>query len=176
MIVGLSNPKEKYHKTRHNVGSWYIYSLAKRCSSILKQEKKFLGFTSYFNIKSNSIRLLIPDIFMNINGFAVHKMASFYNISLHQILIVHDDLDLEPGIVKKKYSYGHNGHNGLRNIIKEFNTQVNFYRWRIGIGRPKNKNEVSSFVLSIPDSQDLKLIKKSISFAIEETFILLNSI
>ena len=176
MIVGLSNPKKKYHKTRHNVGSWYIYSLAKNYLSILKEEKKFFGFTGCINIKSNFIRLLIPDIFMNINGFSVHRMASFYNISLNQILIVHDDLDLAPGIIKYKYSYGHSGHNGLRHIIKEFSTKVNFYRLRIGIGRPKNKSEISSFVLSTPDFKEIKLIKNSISCAIKENFTLLNFI
>ncbi|AYN24855.1 aminoacyl-tRNA hydrolase [Buchnera aphidicola] len=176
MIVGLSNPKKKYHKTRHNVGSWYIYTLAKYYCSVLKEEKKFFGFTTCLNIKSNLIYLLVPNIFMNINGYSVHKMASFYKISLSQILIVHDDLDLDPGIIKYKYSYGHSGHNGLRNIIKEFNTQVNFCRLRVGIGRPKNKNEISSFVLSIPDFRELNLIQKSISYAIKENFTLLNFI
>lgn len=176
MIVGLSNPKKQYHKTRHNVGSWYVYSLAEHYFSILKEEKKFFGFTTCLNIELNSIRLLVPNIFMNINGHAVYKMASFYNINLNQILIIHDDLDLEPGMIKYKYSYGHSGHNGLRNIIKEFNTKVNFYRLRIGIGRPKNKNEISSFVLSIPHCREMNLIKKSISYAIKENFTLLNFI
>ncbi|CAL4320924.1 Peptidyl-tRNA hydrolase [Buchnera aphidicola (Hyalopterus amygdali)] len=176
MIVGLSNPKENYHKTRHNVGSWFVYSLVEKHSSILQKEKKFFGFTTYMNIKSNIIRVLVPNIFMNINGCAIYKMASFYSINLNQILIVHDDLDLEPGIAKLKYSYGHSGHNGLRNIIKVFNKTESFYRFRIGIGRPKDKNQISSFVLSEPSAREINLIKNSILYAINETSILLDSI
>lgn len=170
MIVGLSNPKTEYHKTRHNVGSWYVYSLAKCYLKILKEEKKFFGFTGSFSLESNYIRLLVPNLFMNINGQSVFKMASFYNINLNEILIIHDDLELRPGFIKLKYSYGHNGHNGLRNIINTFNKKVNFYRLRIGIGRPTNKDQISSFVLSMPTEIEKKLIEKCISNAIEKNF------
>jgi len=172
MIVGLSNPKIDYHNTRHNVGSWFVYSLAKSYLKNLKKEKKFLGFTTSFSIESNYIRLLIPDIFMNINGHSILKMASFYNINLSEILIVHDDLELDPGIIKLKYSYGHNGHNGLRNIISVFNEKISFHRFRIGIGRPINRNQTASFVLSKPTENEKQLIQKSILHAIEENFIL----
>ncbi|WP_367682795.1 aminoacyl-tRNA hydrolase [Buchnera aphidicola] len=175
MIVGLSNPKNKYHKTRHNVGSWYIYSLAKYFSAYLKEEKKFFGFITFININSNKIRLFVPNIFMNINGEVIYKVASFYRIYLNEILVVHDDLDLEVGKSKLKYSYGHGGHNGLKSIINNFNKKINFYRFRIGIGRPKNKNEISSFVLSSPISEEKNLIKISIQHAIKKTHILLNT-
>lgn len=174
MIVGLSNPKAEYHATRHNVGSWYIYCLAERYLKFLKEEKKFFGFTSFINIKSYDIRLLVPNIFMNLNGKSVFKMASFYNISLSEILIVHDDLELKPGVSKLKYSYGHNGHNGLRDVISAFNKKIDFYRFRIGIGRPINKYEISSFVLSNPNKIEEVLIKQSILHAIEETIHLLS--
>ncbi|QCI20731.1 aminoacyl-tRNA hydrolase [Buchnera aphidicola (Brachycaudus cardui)] len=174
MIVGLSNPKLKYHNTRHNVGSWYIYALAKKFYKSLKEEKKFLGFTTSFNIESKSIRLFIPNIFMNINGESILKIALFYNINLYEILVVHDDLELKPGILKVKYSYGHNGHNGLRNIISVFNKKINFYRLRIGIGRPNNKDEISSFVLSNPNDTEKILIQKSIKEAVEKTFDLIS--
>ncbi|QCI20144.1 MAG: aminoacyl-tRNA hydrolase [Buchnera aphidicola (Brevicoryne brassicae)] len=173
MIVGLSNPKTQYHKTRHNVGSWFVYYLAKRYLKLFKKDKKFFGFTSFFNIKSNCIRLLVPNIFMNLNGKSVFEMASFYNINLSEILIIHDDLELKPGVAKLKYSYGHNGHNGLRDVISTFNKKTDFYRFRIGIGRPINKHEISSFVLSNPNKIEEVLIKKSILHAIEETINLL---
>ncbi|WAI12053.1 MAG: aminoacyl-tRNA hydrolase [Buchnera aphidicola (Macrosiphum albifrons)] len=173
MIVGLSNPKTEYHDTRHNVGSWYVYSLAKSYLNNFKKEEKFFGFTASCYIDSNHVRLLVPNIFMNINGQSVLKMASFYNINLSEILIVHDDLELNPGIIKLKYSYGHNGHNGLRNIISVFNNKkINFYRFRIGIGRPINRNQIASFVLSMPTKQERILIERSILHAIEENFIL----
>ncbi|WP_367678290.1 aminoacyl-tRNA hydrolase [Buchnera aphidicola] len=168
MIVGLSNPKLEYHNTRHNVGSWYVYALAESFCNILQEDKKFFGFTSSFIMESKYIRLLIPNIFMNINGQSIFKMASFYNISLNEILVVHDDLELKPGIIKLKYSYGHNGHNGLRNIISVFNKKINFYRLRIGIGRPKNKDQISSYVLSNPNGEEKILIQKSIKESIKE--------
>jgi len=171
MIVGLSNPKKEYHSTRHNVGSWYLYSLAESYLRNFKNEKKFFGFTTSLNIESNYIRLLIPNIFMNINGQSVFKMASFYNINLSEILIVHDDLELQPGISKLKYSYGHNGHNGLRDIVNTFNKNINFYRFRIGIGRPINRDQIASFVLSNPTKKEKILIQKSILHAIEKNVL-----
>ncbi|WP_193201193.1 aminoacyl-tRNA hydrolase [Buchnera aphidicola] len=176
MIVGLSNPKNKYHNTRHNIGSWYIYSLAKYFNTLLKEDKKFFGFIASINIHSNDIRLFIPNIFMNINGIAIYKISSFYNINLNEILVVHDDLDLEAGKLKLKYSYGHGGHNGLRSIVNIFNKKIDFYRFRIGIGRPKNKKEISSFVLSDPTIEETNLINISIQYAIKETLILLSDI
>ncbi|QIQ42166.1 MAG: aminoacyl-tRNA hydrolase [Buchnera aphidicola (Microlophium carnosum)] len=171
MIVGLSNPKKEYHNTRHNVGSWYVYALAESYLKNLKIEKKFLGFATSFSINLNYTRLLVPNIFMNINGQSVLKMASFYNINLSDILVVHDDLELAPGILKVKYSYGHNGHNGLRNIINVFNKKINFFRFRIGIGRPEYCDQIASFVLSSPTKQEKTLIRRSILHAIEENLI-----
>ncbi|UPT14904.1 aminoacyl-tRNA hydrolase [Buchnera aphidicola] len=176
MITGLSNPKNKYHNTRHNLGSWYIYALAKKLNILLKEEKKFFGFIASVNIHSNNIRLFIPNIFMNFNGSAIYKVASFYNINLNEILVAHDDLDLECGKSKMKYSYGHSGHNGLRSVINYFNKKINFYRFRIGISRPKNKKEISSFVLSDPTIEEVNLIDISIQYAVRETLILLNNI
>lgn len=176
MIVGLSNPKNKYHNTRHNIGSWYIYSLAKHFRSSLREEKKFFGFIASINIYSTNIRLFIPNTFMNINGSAIYKIASFYNISLNEILVAHDDLDLLSGQVKLKYSYGHSGHNGLRSVINNFNEKINFYRFRFGIGRPTNKKEISSFVLSEPTKEEVNLINISIQYSIKETLILLSKI
>ncbi|AEO08001.1 aminoacyl-tRNA hydrolase [Buchnera aphidicola] len=172
MIVGLANPKKEYDNTRHNVGSWYIYALAKYYSQHFKKEDKFFGFTSFCKIESYYIRLFIPNIFMNINGQAIFKIASFYNFNLNEILIVHDDLELPPGTLKFKYSYGHNGHNGLRNIINIFNKKINFSRFRIGIGRPEEKKKVASFVLSMPTEEEKILIQKSILNAIEKKILI----
>lgn len=177
MIVGLSNPKKKYHNTRHNIGSWYIYSLAKYFNVLLKEEKKFFGFVASIKTYSNDIHLFIPNIFMNINGGAIYKIASFYNIDLNEILVAHDDLDLVSGTSKLKYSYGHSGHNGLRSIITHFSKKkINFYRLRIGIGRPNNKKEISSFVLSRPFNEEIYLINISIQNAIQNTIALLGKI
>ncbi|WP_422667590.1 aminoacyl-tRNA hydrolase [Buchnera aphidicola] len=175
MIVGLANPSAQYNNTRHNMGDWYIKSFIKNNFLSLIENKKFLGFTSSIMVNGQLIRLLLPNVFMNINGYSVYKMASFYDIDLSQILIVHDDLDLLPGIVKIKYSYGHSGHNGIRNIINIFKKNINFYRLRIGIGRPDKKSEIASFVLSKPHDHENILLKQGIIYAIRQTFILINS-
>lgn len=173
MIVGLSNPLEQYKNTRHNIGHWYLKMLAQNCKTCLTEEKKFLGFTACIKIQNYTIRLLAPNIFMNINGQSIYKMASFYNIDLNQILIVHDDLDLQPGVAKLKYSYGHGGHNGLRSIINTFCNKNSFYRFRIGIGRPLEKKKVAFFVLSHPNNTERLLIKQAILNAIRDTLILI---
>jgi len=177
IIVGLSNPKTKYHCTRHNAGSRYVYQLAKLYFQVLIKEKKFSGFTSSFFIKSSYVRLFVPDVFMNLNGELVYKIASYYDIKLNEILIIHDDLELKPGIIKLKYSYGHNGHNGLRSVISHFgDKKINFYRLRIGIGRPINKKQVSSFVLSNPTDIENILINQCIVDSIKKNHFLITSI
>ncbi|XRX42860.1 MAG: aminoacyl-tRNA hydrolase [Buchnera aphidicola (Eriosoma harunire)] len=163
MIVGLANPYLRYHRTRHNIGSWYVYALAKYYKQEFFEEKKFLGYTSIIYIDNQMIRLLIPNIFMNINGKSVFLMSSFYNISLEQMLIVHDDLDLSPGIIKKKFGYGNGGHKGLKNIISYFSGKINFYRFRIGIGRPDQLCQISNYVLSQPSEYDCGIINTSIN-------------
>ncbi|WP_367676814.1 aminoacyl-tRNA hydrolase [Buchnera aphidicola] len=173
MIVGLANPNNLYCKTRHNIGSVYIYLLANHYKLKLKEEKKFFGYTENIYLNNEIVRLLVPNIFMNINGKSVFLMSSFYNINLDQILIIHDDLDLIPGVIKIKYGFGTNGHKGLKNIISYFKNGVSFYRIRIGIGRPNQLGEIPNYVLSIPNKYELNLIyqsmKKTIFFI--ENFI-----
>ncbi|WP_367673815.1 aminoacyl-tRNA hydrolase [Buchnera aphidicola] len=175
MMVGLANPIMKYDKTRHNIGSRYIQTLAKRYHQSFKEEKKFFGYTSLVLIKKKIIRLLIPDTYMNISGKSVFSMAAFYHITLNDILVVHDELDLFPGIIKYKNSIGHNGHNGLRNIINLFNEKKSFPRIAIGIGRPIKKKEVAYFVLSPPTRKENILINKAIEESINIIVQLIDS-
>ncbi|WP_367681671.1 aminoacyl-tRNA hydrolase [Buchnera aphidicola] len=174
MMVGLANPIIKYGHTRHNIGSRYVQIFAKHYCKYLKEEKKFFGYTGVVFIK-NKIRLLIPNTFMNISGKSVFSMASFYRISLNEILLVHDELDLFPGIIKFKYGKGHNGHNGLRNIINTFDTKASFPRLSIGIGRPIQKKEVAYFVLSPPTEQENILINQAIEKSIKKITEFINS-
>lgn len=174
MMVGLANPIIKYGKTRHNIGSRYVQMVAKHYRQYLKEEKKFFGYTGVVFIK-NKIRLLIPNTFMNISGKSVFSMASFYRISLNEILLVHDELDLFPGIIKFKYGIGHNGHNGLRNVINTFDKKESFPRISIGIGRPIQKKEVAFFVLSPPTEQENILINQAIGKSIDKITEFINS-
>lgn len=171
LIVGLSNPLLKYEKTRHNIGSWFVKKLAKNYNITFR--KKFLGNVGDLLLGNEKIRLFIPNTFMNLSGQSVYLISSFYNFSLNNILIVHDELGLVPGQIKFKYSIGHGGHNGIKSIIYKFNINSGFYKISIGIGRPKNKKDVSSFVLSEPDKTEKLLIEKSINNVISNIITLI---
>ncbi|WP_343192385.1 aminoacyl-tRNA hydrolase [Buchnera aphidicola (Formosaphis micheliae)] len=168
MIVGLANPINEYNHTRHNVGAWFLQVLAQHQNKYFIKEKQFFGFTSHISFLNKKIFLLIPNIYMNINGASVLAMSSYYKISLNNILIVHDELDLLPGKIKFKVGRGHNGHNGLRNIIKVFSEIISFSRISIGIGRPTTKKEVAKFVLSSPTQEEHVVINKIIKQTVKE--------
>ncbi|ABF13958.1 aminoacyl-tRNA hydrolase [Candidatus Palibaumannia cicadellinicola] len=163
LIVGLANPGNKYLLTRHNVGSWYVNQLANNYHVSLINKSSFLGYTGYLNIGKRRIFLLIPTIFMNYNGQAVAAIAKFYNIMPEEILIAHDELNFLPGYARFKYSGGHGGHNGLKDVIYRLGDNNNFYRLRIGIGHPGDKNKVIKFVLDTPLDTEQQLIQHAIN-------------
>ncbi|WWO98621.1 MAG: aminoacyl-tRNA hydrolase [Candidatus Dasytiphilus stammeri] len=167
VIVGLANPGSKYAATRHNAGSWYVRKLAENYKSNMKKETKVFGYTTRLFIYNQVIQLLIPDRFMNLCGKSVVAMANLYQILPQEILIAHDELNLIPGQAKFKLGGGHNGHNGLKNIIHSFGGKhANFNRLRIGIGRPINSQEVAKFVLDEPSKKEKKLINYAIDEAV----------
>ncbi|CRK85659.1 Peptidyl-tRNA hydrolase [Candidatus Providencia siddallii] len=172
LIVGLANPGVKYAKTRHNIGSLYIRLLANYYNKKLKQESKFFGFTTFININNINIYLLIPTTFVNLSGKSVLAMMNYYNINADEILIVHDDLDLPTGIAKIKFGGSNAGHNGLKNIQSNLNNNSNYYRLRIGIGHPGDKNKVINYVLEKPTIFEQKLINDVIKKVISCTDIL----
>lgn len=165
LIVGLGNPGGKYADTRHNAGEWLIERLAHRFNFTLKEENKFFGKTTRAIVGGKEIRFLVPTTFMNLSGKAVGAVATFYRIQPEEILIVHDELDLPPGIAKIKLGGGHGGHNGLRDSIAQLGNNKNFYRLRVGIGHPGDKNLVSAYVLSKPSANDWQLIDKALDEA-----------
>ncbi|WP_264435735.1 aminoacyl-tRNA hydrolase [Coxiella endosymbiont of Dermacentor marginatus] len=157
LIVGLGNPGDEYAKTRHNVGAWFVETLADRKQQLLYKENKFHGVIG----KWNYCWLFKSCTYMNESGLAVTAVAQFYKLDPQEILVVHDELDFSVGDIRLKENGGHGGHNGLRNIIQRLGT-TNFYRLRIGIGRPKHRNLVSSYVLSLPSKSDRSAILKAI--------------
>ncbi|MCT8249844.1 aminoacyl-tRNA hydrolase [Proteus faecis] len=173
LIVGLANPGADYAQTRHNAGAWYVDLLAQRHQQSLKEESKFFGYTARINLNGNDVRLLVPTTFMNLSGKAVQAMANFYRIELDEILVAHDELDLPPGVVKMKLGGGNGGHNGLKDIQNKFANNPNFYRLRIGIGHPGDKNKVVGFVLGKPPISEQKLIDDAIDEALSCTDILM---
>jgi PTH1 family peptidyl-tRNA hydrolase len=158
LIVGLGNPGKDYQSHRHNVGFWFCDMLADIYSGTFKKDTKFFGYTTQITIAGLVVRLLKPSTFMNRSGQSIQALAKFYQLNADEILVIHDDLDLDTGIVKLKTEGGHGGHNGLRDTIKALNTKV-FYRLRLGIGHPGNKLQVADYVLHSPNNNELKQIQ-----------------
>ncbi len=174
LIVGLANPGAEYAQTRHNAGAWFVDLLAQRYHQPLKEESKFFGYTARINVSGQDIRLLVPTTFMNLSGKAVLTLAGFYRIQPDEILVVHDELDLPPGVAKMKLGGSHGGHNGLKDIQNKFGNNPNFHRLRIGIGHPGDKNKVVGFVLGKPPASEQKRIDEAIDEALRCTDILIN--
>jgi len=140
LVVGLGNPGLEYASTRHNIGFMVIDELLSRCSAQDVSKNSFKG-NAY---KSDAAIFLKPLTYMNLSGQSILKVKNFYKTS--QTIVIHDDLDLPFGSLRFKLGGGHGGHNGLRSADSAITKE--YIRVRMGIGRPQNKGEVSSFVLS----------------------------
>ncbi|MGR9051132.1 MAG: aminoacyl-tRNA hydrolase [Gammaproteobacteria bacterium] len=155
LIVGLGNPGRQYEKTRHNAGFWFLEGLQ---SQDWSNESRFCGEVSSYRLGGNTVFLLKPTTFMNRSGMAVGKMARYYRIQPDEILVVHDELDLNIGQVRLKKGGGHAGHNGLKDIIANLGTR-DFLRLRLGIGRPQHGQQVVDYVLSDISKADRQIME-----------------
>jgi PTH1 family peptidyl-tRNA hydrolase len=154
LIVGLGNPGQQYEKTRHNAGFLFLEQLACDLSCSWTKESRFQGWWASGNVAMQKVMLLKPATFMNHSGQSVGAMARYHKINPDEILVVHDELDFEAGLVKLKKGGGHAGHNGLRDIIAHLGSN-DFYRLRIGIGRPVIGKSVADYVLSVPSKVEI---------------------
>ena len=154
LLVGLGNPGKEYQNTRHNAGSDFVRMLCNDYQVSLAKEKLVNGYYAKFIINDCSIILCIPDTFMNESGISVSKAKKFFKVENHEILIIHDELDLHNGCIRLKDSGGHGGHNGLRNIIDHLNGDSSFKRMRIGIGHPGKDKDIVSYVLNKPSESE----------------------
>ena len=147
LIVGLGNPGPGYSGNRHNVGQMVLDTLAKRIGASFKAHKSnSVVAEARLGFGGPKIVLAKPLSYMNTSGGPVANLAKFYSVDPSQIVVVHDELDIEPHQVRIKFGGGHAGHNGLRDIIAAIATQ-DFVRVRVGIGRPPGRQEVADFVL-----------------------------
>ncbi|MCO6513526.1 MAG: aminoacyl-tRNA hydrolase [Snodgrassella sp.] len=160
LIVGLGNPGSEYEHTRHNIGFDFIDELAKLWKTSLKEEKKFFGQVARVNLNEGEVWLLKPLTFMNKSGTAVQALAKFYKILPEEILIIHDELDIPCGQVRFKKGGSNGGHNGLKDIQAWLGT-AEFYRLRLGIGHPGDRNLVIHYVLHKPQAQEQSLITEA---------------
>ena len=163
LIVGLGNPGSEYQATRHNAGFWLVDAIAQKYSTTpLNEDSKFKGSTASVNIGGKNVRLLKPSTFMNLSGQSVSALTNFYKINIEEILVAHDELDIDPGTARLKVGGGHGGHNGLRDIISSLGNQKNFARLRIGIGHPGNAKQVVNFVLKKASNSEQQYIDEAI--------------
>jgi PTH1 family peptidyl-tRNA hydrolase len=147
LIVGLGNPGEKYERTRHNAGYWWVDAIAAAKRATWKRETKFSGWTTRVDEGGREYLLLKPSTYMNESGRSVSAVMRFFKIEPGEMLVVHDELDLAPGVVKLKRGGGTGGHNGLTDVADAIDSK-DFWRLRIGIGHPGDKDLVADYVLA----------------------------
>jgi len=166
LVVGLGNPGAEYEETRHNAGFWFVDRLAGEGGVSLRLETKFHGVLGRLRQGDQECWLLKPSTFMNLSGRAVLAVAHFYKILPNEILVAHDELDLEPGMVKLKFAGGHAGHNGLKDIAAQLGVP-DFWRLRLGIGHPGNRGQVKDYVLHRPGKEERAAIDETIDQALK---------
>ncbi|OGT89813.1 MAG: aminoacyl-tRNA hydrolase [Gammaproteobacteria bacterium RIFOXYA12_FULL_61_12] len=157
LIVGLGNPGPKYEATRHNAGFWFLDQIARAHRGTFRAEGRFQGEVCKILIGGAECWLLKPATFMNHSGRSVSALAGYYKIKPENILVAHDELDLPAGTVRLKKGGGHGGHNGLRDIIAALGGNQ-FWRLRMGIDHPGNRDQVVDYVLSKPSKEDAAAI------------------
>ena len=164
LIVGLGNPGAEYAKTRHNAGFWFCERLAKQIGVGLNRESRFNAIAG--NAREQNIWLLMPQNFMNRSGGAVRALTQFYRIEPADMLVVHDELDLPPGRLQLRFGGGLGGHNGLKDITAQLGTQ-DYWRLRVGIGHPGDRNEVVNYVLKPPQKDEQGKIDVALDRALQ---------
>lgn len=164
LLVGLGNPGPEYVDTRHNAGFWWLDAVAATLNTSFRSDSKFQGEVAKFNWQGQEGWLLKPTTFMNASGRSVQALASYFKVLPAEILVAHDELDLAPGIARLKQGGGHGGHNGLKDIGARLTTP-DYWRLRLGIGHPGDRNQVVNFVLHQPSRPEQQLIEQAMDAA-----------
>ena len=172
LFVGMGNPGAEYEATRHNAGFWWIDALAQQLGVRLVPDKSYQGLVARATMNGDTVWLLKPQTFMNLSGRSVAAIARFFKIAPDQILVVHDELDILPGLLKLKQGGSHAGHNGLRDIHDQLGS-ADYWRLRIGIGHPGVKSEVIHWVLQKPTQAQRQTIEDCIERSLKTVPLLL---
>ena len=146
LVVGLGNPGPTYALTRHNIGARVIEALAKSESSTLSKHKRAGALVAEIRLAGKHVVIAQPTSFMNESGGPTKALATFYKVDPQNVIVLHDELDIDLGVIRVKYGGGDNGHNGLKSIRKSLSTG-DWYRIRLGIGRPPGQQDPADFVL-----------------------------
>ena len=161
LIVGLGNIGQEYAQTRHNAGWWMLDELAATWGASFREDKKYYAEVAKANTPQGEVWLMKPSTYMNKSGQAVGALANFFKIPVSDLLVLHDELDIPPGHVRLKKGGGNGGHNGLKDIQAKMGS-ADFWRVRLGIGHPGDRNLVSGFVLNKPSRDDREAIDDAI--------------
>ena len=161
-MVGLGNPGKEYERTRHNAGFWLVERFANSTGVVLRKDAKFQALVGKHE---SGAWLLLPQSFMNASGRAVQMLAGFFKIKPDEILVVHDELDFPPGTARIKQGGGIAGHNGLKDISQRLATH-DYWRLRLGVGKPPEGREGADYVLERPSAEDKAAIDASIDKAL----------
>ena len=179
LLVGLGNPGSNYTNTRHNIG-FKIIDAINTHFKLSKQKPKFKGLLTTGNIDEKKIYAIKPLTFMNNSGTAIKELIDYFKIEAKDVIVFHDDMDIDFGKVKAKFGGGSAGHNGIESIDKFIGKD--YSRVRIGIGKPKGNIEVADYVLQNFDEDESLGIEKisnhindSISFLVEKKLDLFSS-
>ena len=164
LVVGLGNPGKDYERTRHNAGFWLVERFAVQSGVALRKDGKYQALVG--RLGANGAWLVQPQSFMNASGRAVQMLAGFFKIPAAEILVVHDELDFAPGVAKLKQGGGIAGHNGLKDISQRLGSH-DYWRVRLGIGHPGDKNAVADYVLQRPSAEDREAIDAAIARSID---------
>ena len=171
IIAGLGNPGEKYEKTLHNAGFWFLEDLALKYGGIFRYEKKFDIDSCKVDINGCSIWLIKPQSFMNLSGKPIKSFLDYYQFKVNNLLVVQDEIDLPSGTIRLKEGGGHGGHNGIRDVIQHCGPQ--FIRLRLGVGHPGEKSKVINYVLNPGSKKVESAIKNNIKDALSVIPILM---
>jgi PTH1 family peptidyl-tRNA hydrolase len=168
LVVGLGNPGKEYERTRHNAGFWLVERFAAQGGFALRKDGKFQALIGRQGTGGESAGawFVLPQSFMNASGRPVQMIAGFFKIPAAEILVVHDEVDFPPGTARLKQGGGIAGHNGLKDISQRLATH-DYWRLRIGVGHPGDRNAVPDYVLGKPSAEDRAAIDEAIAKSIE---------
>ena len=163
LVVGLGNPGKEYERTRHNAGFWLVERFASSSGIALRKDAKFQALVGRH--EASGAWLLLPQSYMNASGRAVQMLAGFFRIKPDEILVAHDELDFPPGTAKIKQGGGIAGHNGLKDISQRLASH-DYWRLRIGVGKPPAGAEGADYVLQKPAAEDRAAIDAAVDKAL----------
>lgn len=168
LIFALGNPEEKYEKTRHNIGIFFLKRIIHELDLSINYKKKLTSYVSIYNIeKTKKIYLVLSNTYMNKSGEALLQVMQYYKIKENEILIIHDDMSLKCSDMKLKFSGSHHGHNGIKNIILMLKTNK-FHKFKIGIDKPQYRLYNTNYVIDYFTKEQKDKIENSIKKIIFE--------